>query len=73
MPIVVCTLLGTNHVIGRLLKCKGSIVDVHVLDVIPAESLQDRTTVDIAGQVYDMMAADLGQENILTPEEEENS
>ncbi len=73
VPIVVCTLLGTNHVIGRLLKCKASTVDVHVLDVIPAESLQDRTTVDIAGQVYDMMAADLGQENILTPEEEENS
>ncbi len=73
VPIVVCTLQGTNHVIGRLLKCKGSTVDVHVLDVIPAESLQDRTTVDIAAQVYDLMAADLGPENILTPEEEENS
>jgi 1-acyl-sn-glycerol-3-phosphate acyltransferase len=73
VPIVVCTLLGTNHVIGRLLKGKGSAVDVHVLDVIPAESLHDRTTVDIAEQVYNIMAADLGPQNILTAEEEENS
>ncbi len=73
VPIVVCTLLGSNHVIGNLLKGKGSSVEVHLLDVIPAESLQDRTTVDIAAQVYDLMAADLGAENVLTAEEEENS
>jgi len=73
VPIVVCTLQGTNHVIGRLLKCKGSTVDIHLLDVIPAQSLQDKTTVDIAAEVYDLMAADLGPENVLTPEEEENS
>lgn len=73
VPIVVCTLQGTNHVIGRLLKGKGASVDVHLLDVIPADTLQGRTTVDIAGQVYDLMAADLGPENVLTPEEEENS
>ena len=73
VPIVVCTLRGTNQVISRLLKGKGSVVDVHLLEVIPAESLQDRTTVDIAQQVYELMAKDLGPENILTPEEEENS
>lgn len=73
VPVVVCTLRGSNHVIGNLLKCKGSSVEVHLLDVIPAESLQDRTTVEIAAQVYDLMAVDLGPENILTPEEEENS
>lgn len=73
VPIVVCTLQGTNHVIGRLLKGKGSTVDVHLLDVIPAESLSGRSTVDIAEQVYAMMAADLGPENVLTPEEEENT
>ena len=73
VPIVVCTLRGTNHVIGRLLKLKGSCVEVRLLDVIPAEDLQGQTTVDIAQQVYDIMAADLGEENILTPEEEENA
>ena len=73
VPIVVCTLQGSNRVIPNLLKLKGSTVKVHLLDVIPPESLTGRTTVDIAQQVYDIMAADLGPENILTPEEEENA
>lgn len=73
VPIVVCTIRGTNRVIGNLLKLKGSAVDLRLLEVIPAESLAGRTTVDVAQQVYDIMAADLGEENILTPEEEENA
>jgi 1-acyl-sn-glycerol-3-phosphate acyltransferase len=73
VPVVVCTLQGTNHVIPRLLKGKGSTVRLHLLDVIPAQALEDRTTVDIAEQIYAMMAADLGPENVLTPEEEENT
>ena len=73
VPIVVCTIRNTNRVIGNLLKLKGSQVDLRLLEVIPAESLEGRTTVDIAQQVYDIMAADLGEENILTPEEEENA
>lgn len=73
VPIVVCTLRNTNHVIGRLLKGKGSTVDLHLLDVIPAEEVCSCTTVEIADRVYGMMAADLGSENTLTPEEEENA
>lgn len=73
VPIVVCTLRNTNRVIGRLLKGKGSTVDLHLLEVIPAEQLQSCTTVEIAERVYSLMAADLGPENILTPEEEENA
>lgn len=73
VPIVVCTIRNTQNVIKRLKQLKGSTVDVHLLDVIPAESLQGRTTVDIAQQVYAMMAQDLGPENVLTPEEEENT
>ena len=73
VPIVVCTLRNTNYVISRLLKLKGTTVDVHLLDVITPEQFADKTTVDVADQVYALMAADLGPENILTPEEEENS
>lgn len=73
VPIVVCTLRNSNRVLPRLMKLQGSTVDLHLLEVIPAEALQGRTTVDIAQQVYDIMAADLGAENILTPEEEENA
>ena len=73
VPIVVCTMRGTNHVIGRLLKGKRATVDLRLLEVIPAEELQSCTTVEIADRVYSLMAADLGPENILTPEEEENA
>ena len=73
VPIVVCTIRGTHRVIPRLLKLKGSSVDLRLLEVIPAETLQGRTTVDIAQQVYDIMAADLGPENVLTAQEEENA
>ena len=73
VPIVVCTIRNTNHVIGRLLKGKGSTVDLRLLEVIPAEQLQGVSTVEIADRVYNLMAADLGAENILTPEEEENA
>ena len=73
VPIVVCTIRNTNHVIGRLLKGKGSTVELHMLKVIPAAEVCAGTTVDIAQRVYDLMAEDLGPENILTPEEEENA
>ena len=73
VPIVVCTMRNTNHVIGRLLKGKGSTVDIRLLEVIPAAQLQGCTTVEISDRVYNLMAADLGAENILTPEEEENA
>lgn len=70
VPIVVCTLQGTDHVLPRLLKGKGSTVNVHLLDVIPPEALEGRNTVEIAEEIYAMMAGDLGPENVLTAEEE---
>lgn len=73
VPVVVCTLKGTNHVIPRLLKLKGSTVDVHLLDIIEPETHRELSTVELADRIYTMMAQDLGPENILTPEEEENT
>ena len=73
VPVVVCTLRGTQTVLERLLKCKPSKVELHLLEVIPAQELQGVTTVDIADRVYKLMADDLGPENILTPEEEESA
>ena len=34
---------------------------LHLVDVIPAENLNVRTTVDIGNQVYEMMIGDLGE------------
>ena len=73
VPVVVCTLQNTNHVIKNLLKLKGSTVKLHLLDVIPAEELAGKQTTEIAERIYSMMAADLGKENVLTKEEEENT
>lgn len=73
VPIVVCTLRGTHDAIIRLSKLKGSTVHLHLLDVIPPESFGEKTTVQIADEIYNMMAQDLGPENVLTPEEEENT
>jgi 1-acyl-sn-glycerol-3-phosphate acyltransferase len=65
VPIVVCTLKGTSEVFHNIAKLRPSHVRLHLLDVIPAESLKGRTTVDIAQQVYDMMLADMGPEYAL--------
>ena len=73
VPIVVCTLRGTNDVIPRLLKLQGSTVEVRLLDVVTPDRFQDMNTVQVADQIYAMMAQDLGPENVLTPEEEEKS
>ena len=73
VPVVVCTLRDTQYVLDQLMHFKGSKVELRLLDVIPAETLKDRNTVEIAEQVYEMMAQDLGPERVLTPEEEENA
>ena len=65
VPIVVCTLKDTSEVIHNILHLKPSYVRLHLVDVIPAEELKGRTTVDIAEQVYAMMLTDLGPEYAL--------
>ena len=68
VPIVVCTLRNTAQIIPNLLKLKHTDVTLHLVDVIPAEALKGRTTVDIADEVYAMMLQDLGED--FRPEEE---
>ena len=61
VPIVVCTLKGTDQVLKNAAKLKPTDIYVNLVDVIPAEALKGRTTVDVAEQVYDMMLRDLGE------------
>jgi len=65
VPIVVCTLKGTSDLFHNMARLKRTHVRLHLVDVIPAEDLKGRTTVDIAEQVYGMMLADLGPEYAL--------
>lgn len=62
VPIVVCTLNNTRPIIRNGLRLKKTRVDLHLVDVIPAEALKGRTTTQIAEQVYALMLADLGEE-----------
>lgn len=70
VPIVVCTITNTNHIIRNFLHLKGTDVDLHLLKVIAPEEYADKTTVEIADEVYRMMAEDLGPERVAQDEEE---
>ena len=64
VPIVVCTLNGTQNIVENVKHFRQTRIDFHLLEVIPAEELRGVTTVDIAERVHAIMAADLGQENV---------
>ena len=70
VPIVVCTLRNTHTVFGNMLKLKPSYVELHLVDVIPAEELKGVTTTDIAHRVHKLMADDLGPDLVLQENEE---
>ena len=65
VPIVVCTLRNTHHIFANAMKLKPTEVELHLLDVIPAEELEGVTAVQIADRVHKMMADDLGPELVL--------
>lgn len=62
VPIVVCTLNNTRPIIRNGIRLKGTDVALHLVDVIPAEELKGKTTMEIANRVYEMMLNDLGEE-----------
>lgn len=61
VPIVVCTITNTNHVIKNFLNGKPTDIDLHLLEVIPVEFMEGKTTVEISEYVHDIMAEDLGE------------
>lgn len=60
VPIVVCTLRGTTDLFRNIAKLKRTRVELHLVEVIPAEELRDKTTVEISDRVHSVMARDLG-------------
>ena len=64
MPIVVCTLQNTQHIFRNALHLRHTDVELHLLDVIPAEQLKGVTAVEIGERVHAMMAADLGPDKV---------
>ena len=60
MPIVVCTIRGTREIFKNCVKLKKTDVDLHLVEVIPAEELKGKTAVEISHRVYESMISDLG-------------
>lgn len=68
VPIVVCTLRNTATAVHDLLRYKPTNAELHVVEVVYPEQYQGETTVDLAERIYQMMAQDLGPENISRDE-----
>ena len=64
VPIVVCTVNGTQNIVKNVKRLRRTRIDFHLLEVIPADELKGVTTVGIAARVHSIMAADLGAENV---------
>lgn len=64
VPVVVCTLKNNRDMLNNLLHFKGTDVQFSVLDVIQPEEFLDVPTTELAERCYQMMAADLGPENV---------
>lgn len=71
VPIVVCTLKGTENLFPNMLHLRPTKIELNLLDVIPAEEVKSKTTVQISDEVYEIMIANLG-EALRVPKGEEN-
>lgn len=71
VPIVVCTLQGTEKALSYNSVIRfGKPIRLRVAEVLPYESLRGKTTVQIGQEVFDIMAANLCPAN--APLREEN-
>ena len=62
VPVVVCTLKGTSDLFHNMKRLKKTHVQMHLVDVIPAEEVKTANTVELGDKIYQMMLADLGPE-----------
>ena len=65
VPVVVCTLQNTQKVFHNAARLKPTDVHLHLLAVIPPEEYKGITAVELGERVYQLMAEDLGPENVL--------
>ncbi|MBQ8910139.1 MAG: 1-acyl-sn-glycerol-3-phosphate acyltransferase [Oscillospiraceae bacterium] len=68
VPIVVCTLRNTQYVFHNGKRLKPTDVYLNLVDVIQPEAYAGMSTVDLGNMVYEMMAQDLGPENVSNEE-----
>ena len=61
VPIVVCTVRNTKHVLQDLLHLRKTWAQLHLVGIIDAETAKVTPTVEMAEKVYEMMISDLGE------------
>ena len=61
VPIVVCTVRNTKHVMQDLFALRKTWTQLHLVDVIDVETVKALPTTEIAEKVYEMMIGDLGE------------
>jgi 1-acyl-sn-glycerol-3-phosphate acyltransferase len=64
VPIVVCTLKNTRELISNVKHLRPTNVELTVVDVLEPEQFKGVPTSELAEQIYQMMAQDLGPENV---------
>ena len=62
VPIVVCTVRNTKHVMKDLFALRKTWTQLHLVDVIDAETVKALPTTEIAEKVYEIMISDLGEQ-----------
>ena len=64
VPIVVCTLYGTQNVLKNAMRLKPSDVDFHLVKVLYPEDYAGMTATEVGNMAYELMAQDLGPEKV---------
>lgn len=64
VPIVVCTLQNTQYIRFNYKKLKKTHVQLNLVDVIQPEQYAGMSTVELGNMIYEIMARDLGPENV---------
>lgn len=64
VPIVVCTLQNTQYIRFNYKKLKKTHVQLHLVEVISPEQYEGMSTVELGNMIYEIMARDLGPENV---------
>ena len=68
VPIVVCTLQNTQYIRFNYKKLKKTHVQLHLVEVIRPEQYEGMSTIELGNMIYEIMARDLGPENISSEE-----
>lgn len=64
VPVAVCTLKNTKYVIPNMAKLRPTQVELDIVAVLEVPELKGSTTAQIAEKAYQIMAQNLGPENV---------